>query len=323
MSVRADYLVSFCLVNETPMSAEIDALERFAQDCGRRFQHWEILTVVGESARLELAALGPRLSALRNLRILMVGDRESLYNRRGIAAEEAIGDVVVISEIEEALAFDLADFADQARATGQIVMATGEKRRAERFLIHSPLRLLTGYKVSTRDLKTIALPRENLTRVLARPTAAIDLRFEPKHTSERYLRRVVAFRAPPQPLLSWRRLGLVADILSASGPRFLKAFALLSFVVFMIAGLYGVYAIGVWGFDDEVQPGWVTTALSLGGLTGFLSLGFALFSLVLARMMETQDRGGRDAVLDEIGNVAFFEHTRGLNIETGSSGLGS
>lgn len=314
MSLGVDVLVSFCIVGDEDGSDLPDDLEALAQGLAARVRYWEIVLVLGESRRADLDALGGRLAAVTNLRVLIVNDGDNAYRRRRIAASEAIGDVVVISDPAEAASLDLVAFAADALQRGRIVMGSRTRTRAGHALLHAPLRWLSGYRVNARDLRTIALPRTSLTRVLARHTAAIDLRFEAKRAPERYVRRMVDYREASPRLILSRRFDLLLEIVSASGPRFLKGFALLSLAVLAIAALYAVYAVGVVIFRSDIQPGWFTTAMALSGLTIFMTLWASIASLAQARTMEMLQAQRRDDVIDEIGNIAFFARTEALNV---------
>lgn len=319
MSGTVDYLASFCVVGDRHEGLP-DDLEALIGRLAARLRYWEVILVIGERYRAEVREAGGRLAAIRNLRILIVGDGESPYRRRQIAAAEALGDVVVVTDPEEATRLDLVDMADQALTAGQIVIGTRRRVRAEFVLLHGPIRLMSGYRVNTRDLRTLALPRAALTRILSRPTAGIDLRFEAKRATERYVRHIVDHDDTGDRLMRWRRLDLLVEIVSASGPRFLKGFALIALATFIAAGLFAAYAIGIVLFTDDVQPGWFTTNMALSGLTGFLSLWATIGSLAQARTMELMQFQKRDDVVEEIGNIAFFDGTEALNVAVTGTG---
>lgn len=313
MTATKDYLASFCVIGDRHEGLP-DELEALIGRLAARLRYWEVILVVGERYRVEVREAGTRLAAIRNLRILIVGDGESPYRRRQIAAAEALGDVVVITDPDEAASLDLVELADMALTAGQIVIATRRRARAEFIMLHGPVRVMSGYRVNTRDLRTLALPRAALTRILSRPTAGIDLRFEAKRAPERYVRHVVDHDDTGDRLMRGRRLDLLVEIVSASGPRFLKGFALIALATFIAACLFAAYAVGVVLFTEDVQPGWFTTNMALSGLTGFLSLWATVGSLAQARTMELMQFQKRDDVIEEIGNIAFFDGTEALNV---------
>lgn len=308
-----EHLASFCIVGDREDGLP-EGLAALVKRLADQNTHYEVLLVVGESHRSKLVAAGRELAALANLRILIVADGTSPYRRRRIAAAEALGDVVVITDPEEATRLDLTAFAREALTNGRIVMGARARARAGFLALHGPLRLLTGYRVDTRDLRTLALPRTSLTRVLARPTAGIDLRFEAKRTPERYVRKVVDGSLKNDRLLRGRRIALLVELISASGPRFLKGFALVSLFTLAAAIVYAAYAVGALLLVEDIQPGWFTISMALSSLTAFLSLWAAIGSLAQARVIELLDSRQRDEVIEELGAVSFFRQADPMNV---------
>jgi hypothetical protein len=311
--MSAEHLASFCLVGDQDEGPPRGLAELVVRLAGEN-RHYEVILVLGEAHRPDLIAAGRSLAALPNLRILIVADGANPYRRRRLAADEALGDVVVLTDHDEAAVLDLTGFAQEALASGRIVMGARARARAGLLALHGPLRLLTGYRVDTRDLRTLALPRTSLTRLLARPTAGLDLRFEAKRAPERYVRRVVDDRRLNDRLLRGRRIDLLAELISASGPRFLKGFALVALFTLCAAFTYAAYALGALLLVDRLQPGWFTISMALSGLTAFLSLWAAIGSLAQARILELLDTRRRDEVIEELGAVSFFREADPLNV---------
>lgn len=308
-----EHLASFCIVGDRDEGLP-DSLTALVTRLAEENLHYEVLLVVGESWRSTLVEAGQKLAALPNLRILIVADGTSPYRRRRIAAAEALGDVVVVTDPVEAMRLDLTDFAREALVKGRIIMGARARARTSFLPLHGALRLLTGYRVDTRDLRTLALPRTSLTRLLARPTAGIDLRFEAKRTPERYLRKIVEASGPSDRLLRSRRVDLLVELMSASGPRFLKGFALVALMTLAAAMAYAAYVLGALFFIRDLQPGWFTLSMGLSGLTAFLSLWAVIGSLAQARIIELLDSRQRDEVIEEMGAVSFFRQADPLNV---------
>ncbi|WP_029414757.1 hypothetical protein [Brevundimonas bacteroides] len=311
--MSVEHLASFCIIGDQEESLP-EGLTELVRRIASENLHYEVILVVGESRRPELVAAGRRLAALPNLRTLVVTDGTNPYRRRRIAASEALGDVVVLTDHDEAGALDLTAFAQEALTTGRIVMGSRARARAALLALHGPLRLLTGYRVDTRDLRTLALPRTSLTRLLARPTAGLDLRFEPKRTPERYVRKVVEDGRLTDRLLRGRRIDLLAELVSASGPRFLKGFAVLALFTLTAAVGYAVYAIGALLLLDDLQPGWFTISMVLSGLMAFLSMWATIGCLAQAHILERLDSRHRDEIIEEMGAISFFRDADPLNV---------
>ncbi len=315
MNDHIDYFVSLCFVQEGDPAAEVEMIRTLDRLCRQRLQYWEILYIVGESDRSAITAIVDRFSAIKNLRITLVRDLTSHYQRRATAASEAIGDVVVLSAFNEMMSADLIDFAECAMRENRIVMGHRERRRLDLSVSRWFVGLFSLYRVDSRDLKTIALPRDRLVSILARSTAAIDLRFEPKRGLDPYMRMPVALAKAADAVTYKHRLDLLLEIVATSAPRFLAAYASISLLVSLLATSYGVYAIVVILARSNVQPGWFSTAISQSGSAAFLSIGMAVVALGIANVLRRVDGGVRNVIVDEIGNISFYEHVHEINVE--------
>jgi hypothetical protein len=258
---------------------------------------------------------------IRNLRILFVRNSAGFYQRRTIAAAEAIGDVVAIGSFAELACVDLPALAAESFRTDEVLLA----RRAGGpgvSVLYPLLRLASSHRVNGRDMRSIAFPRARLLEALARESATIDLRFEPKR-GESYVRVPVAQPRGRRRGGHGHRLQLLAEIVSGASGAYLRAYAATSLVAFLAAIAYAVYAIIVVATFRHVQPGWFTTSLVQSGSIAFLALGFAIFALGLARLLEQRDRGPSRGVVDEVGNINFFRSAPDLNVDVGRGTAGT
>jgi hypothetical protein len=319
MNDGPDFLASLCLPSEgAPVAQEIAAIAALARDCAERLRYFEILYAVDERSRSAVNACAPQLALIPNLRILFVRNHASFYQRRTIAAREAIGDVVAIGSFAELQVIDLPTLASDCFRTDQVLLA----RRGGRgglSLVYPLLRAVASHRVNNRDMRSIAFPRARLLQALARESVTIDLRFEPKR-GETYVRVPVADAGGRPPRGNAHRLQLLAEIVSGASGAYLRAYALLSLCAFLAAIAYGLYAIVVITTFRHVEPGWFTTNLIQSGSIAFLSIGVAIFALGLARLLEQRERGSTLGIIDEVGNVNFFRSTPELNVDLGQSG---
>ena len=316
MTEGPEFLASLCLAAEGgSISREIAAIAALARDCAARLRYFEILYVVDERNRSAVESYAPLLAGTRNVRILFVRNNASSYQRRTIAAREAIGDVVAIGSFAELACVDLPALAAESFRTGEVLLACSE-RRAGVSLLHPLLRAISSHRVNNRDMHSIAFPRARLTDALARESATIDLRFEPKR-GESYTRVPVAHSRTRQPGANSHRLQLLAEIVSCGSSTYLRAYALISLFAFFAAVAYGFYAIVVVTTFRHVQPGWFTTNLIQSGSIAFLALGFAIFALGLARLLDERGRGSSLGIVDEVGSTNFFQSAPELNVDVG------
>jgi hypothetical protein len=315
MNKSPDYLVSFCLAQEGALDAELDALSALAAFCAQRLQYWEIIYVIGECHRSSIQAATEKFAAMQSLRIVVVRDAISYYRRRMIGASEAIGDIVVLTSFAEMAKPHLLAFAEEAMARNRIVIGRKPGRSLFPTLSHSLVDLISRYRVDDRDLKTLVLPRNHLVAILDRSTAPIDLRFERKNGAAPYLRKELPLAGKGSGVSLTQRLELTAEIISNSASRFLSIFAMASMIVFVIAASYGVYAVAVILLQKNVQAGWFTTALAQSGTAAFFSLGFAIIALGIASIIDRMEGGARHDIVEEIGNISFYDRIHDLNVE--------
>ena len=318
MAKSPDYFVSFCLAQEGDLGPELDAISALAASCDQRLQYWEIVYAAGESHRSEIHSAINKFAAIKSLRIVLVRDAVNYYRRRKIAASEAIGDVVVLTSFSEMAKADLLAFADEAVASNRIVIGRRTRKGGLQPVFYWLIGLISRYRVDGRDLKTIALPRNQLVEILSRATASVDLRFEPKRRGLTYVRKQVSLIGAGGEAGLKQRLELLAEIISTSAARFLAIFALVSGIVSAIAASYGLYAVAVILLRDNVQPGWFTTAIAQSGSAAFLSLGLAVIALGIANVLDRMDEEARHDVIDEFGNISFYDSANDLNVEVDS-----
>jgi hypothetical protein len=310
-----DYFVSLCLAQENNVAHELAAIALLAKRCGRHLKYWEIVYVVGESDRSAIHRTIEELAAIKNLRIVLVRDAVGYYRRRVLAATEAIGDVVILTSFNELAAVDVSAFAAAATRNDQVVIGRRTGSRSVRFFSHWLIGKVSNHRVDDRDLKTIALPRSRLVPILLRPTASIDLRFEPKRGVARYLRKELRLTSTGGEAGLRQRLDLLTEIIASSAARFLNAIAVLSGLVFASAVSYAVYAVAVMLLRDNVQPGWFSTAIVQSGSTAFVSLGLAVIALGVATIVDRIEGGVRHEFVDELGNFSLNDRAHDLNVE--------
>lgn len=308
------YLASFCLTHEGDPETEVLRLSQFAGQLDRCFRYWELVYVIGESQSLRASRLAAVLSKIRNLRTIVVRDHTNYYRRRAIAASEAIGDVVVLTSFQELDGVDVPAIAERTYETGELVRAHNSAPLAGFSPAHALLQLLAPYRIDSRDLRTLGLPRTRLSWLLSRSTLTLDLRFEAKQGGFRHLREPVRMRAGRhQPLAE--RYGLLEELITTSAPRLLRAYAVLSTFVAGLALLYGVYAVVVIALKERVQEGWFSTALVQSGSVAFVALGMTVLGIGLADLEERLSDRSKHVIVDELANTNFFDGADRMNVE--------
>lgn len=312
---REDVLVSVCFAAARPDAGGRAILREVAARIAARYRYWEMLVIAeaADSADHELL-----IAAVPNLRLIKVRNGTSFYRKRVVAAAEAIGDIVLLAATDEIAALDLEAMLDEVRTGGGIVMA----RRSRASHLDPLLRALggaSGFRVTTRNMLTVAYPRTLLNLILALPERQLALRFVPRDGGLP-IRYVDAAEGSRPVRRSWletlRRLGLVQKLVVHAAPRVLPLVAGLSALVAVAALVFAVYAVVVWLVLDDVQPGWLTTSLALSLTASFL--GVAIFGLAcgLQRLLDIAIPDLAGDVIEERSSVDLFSQvSEDLNIE--------
>lgn len=316
--LRENILVSVCFGEVPNTSAAFAALRQLAARLADDYRFWEIV-VVGLSD--EMTPLLALVRDIPNLRLISVRSGAEYYRRRAIAAAEAIGDVAVLTSVEEIAALDLIAMIEQAAS--QEVAVVGRLKTAPVLdrLLAGPWVAFghwAGFQVSGRDMQTIAFPRTILNQILAHPAKELALRFLPRDEALQQVPFVAAAETRKARALRdfGRRITLAQLLLINLAPRLLQSVTLISMMIALLSLLYAVYVVGVWAFKPVIAPGWLTLSGMLsatGFMLGCVSSGLCLgMQYILSRV----DRSSFDDVAAEVNRVDLFGTVaRDLNVE--------
>ena len=313
---RDNLLVSIGIAELDADDASLAILSALAGQLAGRFRYWELLIVTDVDQAGSYRAI---LETIPNIRLLKVRHGTSVYRRRVAIAGEAIGDVVMISTIDDIPQLPILAMLERAEESGAMIVG----RRRAPALLNAPFRALgasAGFRVDARDMSTTAYSRTMLSKLLNHPDPELALRFPPLDDSVRVLEEAALDGAAPRrrPSLehAGRRVAMLQKLLVGSAPRVLGLVASLALLVAIAAISFVIYAVLVWIMLDKVQPGWLTTSLVLG-LTAFF-LGCAIFglSIGLQKLIDLLSADVADDVVDEITSVDLFREVFDeLNIE--------
>ncbi|MEE4155024.1 MAG: hypothetical protein V2I27_12765 [Erythrobacter sp.] len=316
--LREDIVVSVCFSDLRPGTASFAAIRQIASelDCVYRFR--EIILVVDQTER---EAFLPLVEQVKDVRLFVVPRETEYYERRVIAAEEAIGDVVFIgaaSEIEHA---DVLEFISHTERTNCVTLAT---RQAARPLVTSlttpiiAIGRIAGFKVNFNDFQTIALPRTLLNHVLAHEAPELALRFPPRDPRVPYHCLQIAKTDAGRFTLAQlpRRAALLNKVLVYLAPAILAIVSLTSSLLALLGIGFGFYVLGAWLLVDELAPGWLTTSAMLTISAVFMGLSTLGLSLGLQHILGRLDAGKADRVAEEINRIDLFGKVAlDLNVE--------
>lgn len=306
-ALREDVLVSVCFGDVFPDPATFDTVAALAKALDARFRFREIVVVAEESQQ---EAFLPLVRHVENLRLITVRDGTVFYRRRAIAADEAIGDVVVLANTTEIDYLDIVSMMERAADEQRGVLSTRVAGTLDRAL-SAPLIILgrmAGFKVSLRDLQTLALPRTLLNQLLAHPDPDLALRFPPRD-----VRVPLAFAEAAPDMPSRRRIGgqrqrlaLVQKLLVYVAPKLLMMVTLTSALLVLLGFFFLFYVLGAWIVIDDLAPGWLTLSAMLSLTALFLGVSIMGLSLGLQQLLSRTHRDDFDAVTSEVNRIDLF-----------------
>lgn len=316
---RPDYLVSVVLADAADATRYREVLQPLSERLEQAFQFWEVVIAIPEAGVDETSNLSAALRGIPNIRILRLSAAGNFYRRRLAGVTEAIGDIVILSTLDEISRVNVSQLASDIYRSNEAVALVGPRQGwGVTTLLMRALGSFGGYRIDQRDTLTIGFPRSVVENVLPRSDAEILLRFEP-------LSGMLTFRRMPLPDANlsscrhwrdWRRrVALVGDMMISASPRILRAVAFVAFLAASIAIAYGIYAVLIWLFRDNVAAGWLTTSL-LQALTIFLlGTSISAISMGLVRVIDALSNEGRYSIVDEINTVDLIGNIKATNVD--------
>ncbi|KIC39062.1 hypothetical protein RA27_18125 [Ruegeria sp. ANG-R] len=320
LNLRDDILISVCFSDANAPKPTHACLAALVEILKARYRYWEIL-IVNEAGLEE--EFEETLMALPNLRYLSVAQGLDDSQRRLVAASEAIGDIVVITSLQEVDTMDIPAMIEEANANDAVILGLRRATAAAEPLIIA-LGRASGFQASTRDMKTVAFPRTALNRLLSHPNPVLAIRFPPRDSSLSVLRKAqskdTTRTTPPiqgRSARAFSRLDLLMRMVTEAGPSILGAVALLSVVISISAFLFAIYVVIVYFTKADIAEGWTTLSLAISGMLGFLGITLFAISITLRKVAETTRGGATDYLIAEHSSVDLFESVaHALNVDT-------
>lgn len=319
--LRDDIVISVCFSDLPATQAAFKAVRELADRLDRTYRFREIILIVSDAEREAFLELVEQVS---DLRLFVVRPGVGYYDRRVIAAEEAIGDIVFIANVEELPHLDVVSFLEFAEQSDAIVLATRAKHNPVRTGLSSPIVALgriSGFKANLNDLQSIAFPRTLLNLVLRHSEPQLALRFPPRDP-----RLPLAFVAVKSELNVRssisdfpRRLQLLQKLLVYLAPTLLMLVTLTSTILTLLGVGYTFYTIGAWIFVETLAPGWLTTSAMLSMSATFMGLSMLGLSLGIQKLLSQQNRSMDERVSEEVNRIDLFGKVASdLNVEVES-----
>ncbi len=320
---REDVVLSVCFSDLTASEATFRTIQELAQQLDAIYRFREIVLVVED---VEREAFLPLVEQVRDLRLFVVRRGTEYYERRVIAAEEAIGDLVLIGNVEEIEHMDVLAFLDQTEQSGAITLANEQARRPIKRALATPfvvLGRLAGFKVDPSDFQTIAMPRTMLNHLLAHDEPRLALRFpprDPRLPSETF---VAVSKVPGRSAFASgafghlsRRVQLFQTMLVYLAPAILSIVAFSSTLLTLLGLAYAAYVVGAVMVIDTLAPGWLTTSVMLSVSAVFMGVSTLGLSLALQHLLKQHAKDRLERVSEEVNRIDLFgKVSDDLNVE--------
>lgn len=305
---REDCLVSICLPDLPTTKAAFTTVRDLAQRLDSCFRFREIILVVDDNGHEDYL---PLVEQIADLRLLTVRQGNSYYDRRVIAAEEAIGDVVLIGNFDEIPHIDFSEMLERAAEQNTVLLATRANCDSVRSGLSTPIIALgraAGFNVNLNDLQTIALPRSQLNQILSHSDPELALRFPPRDPrlplSFFSVESNVPFKGGFHQLR--RRVQLLQKLLVYMAPVLLMLVTLSSTVLTLLGLGYTVYVVGVWIFFDNLASGWLTISAMLSLSATFMGISMLGLSLGLQQVLNHRSKNNLEKIAHEINRIDLF-----------------
>ncbi len=319
---REDVVVSACFSDLPANEATFEVLRKLAATLDTQYRFREIILVVEDDAR---EAFLPLIEEIADLRLFVVRKGTEYYERRVIAAEEAIGDIVLIGQIDEVAAMDVLAFLARAETSNAIAIANRFVKRPVKDMIAWPFRALgklAGFRVDPSDFQTIAMPRTLLNPILAHDEPRLALRYPPRDprlpVAGFKVEANVSTRSALRDIA--RRAALFQTLLVYLTPIILSAVAISSSVLAFVGLAYAAWIVGAVLLVEELAAGWLTTNAMLALSAIFMGVSTLGLSLGLQHLLKLHSRAAGSDAPEEINRIDLFGKVASdLNVENDSS----
>ena len=310
-------LISICLVWENASLNNLSInLENLCNSLSEEFDFFEVILLIHEK---DFKAYKNILPHKNNLRFIILKTFDDHYAKRTICAREAIGDIVVISDINEITAFNFNKLINTALETESIVITKSQKLPLFERIFSYPFLFLgkiIGLEINIGVMKTIVFPRTQINMILSQDYVDLKLRFPPSNLN------FYASVASPSRIANKTfsglksKFSLIYKLLLNLTPVLLRQLTLFSGLGIFISLTYFLYAIGVYILAEEVQSGWLTLSLSISGTALFLTSATFILSIGIQHMLYSYDKKNDSSSLYEIEPIDLYKNVKDvLNIE--------
>lgn len=315
---REDTVVSVCFATPPANAQTFATIRKIAGELDQFYRFREIILVVED---LHKEAFLPLVEEVSDVRLFVVRKGTEYYERRVIAAEEAIGDLILVAQEDEIAQMDVRAFLNHAEAENAIALANCGKSQPIKTFLSIPfiaLGRLAGFAVYPSDFQSIAMPRTLLNHILAHDEPRLALRYPPRDPRV----PLSSYKAPKQVSSRGafkdvgRRMQLLQTLLVYLTPTILSVVAISSTILTLVGFAYAAWIIGALVMVESLAPGWLTTNTMLAVSAVFMGVSTLGLSLGLQHLLRQQARDKGERVSEEVNRIDLFGKVAvDLNVE--------
>ena len=314
---REDIVISVCLPETSVVDQSFNKFNALVRMLNTKFRFLEII-IVNEAGSESFL---PRMHGLDNMRLLEVQPGSSYYLKRVLAADEALGDIVLIIDIDEVTGSEALQMIDEAlKSNGSVIAQRKLPDKGSRFLslLLTMVGRVAGFLVDNNTLRTIAFPRAHLNQFLLHYDPTLALRFPPQtpaftisffDCSGEVTTRTSRYEFK-------QRLELLNKLFVYMAPSLLVFVSLSALVLVILGILYGLYTLGAWIVLDKLALGWFTTSVMLSVTAIFMGLSILGISLGLQYILNQNKKTSRTSLVRDVNHFDLFNKVGSdLNVE--------
>lgn len=316
-----DDLISACIVWEEPnITDPFSKLINLFNQLSEGFEFFEILLLIKEN---DFKEYSNAFSDIDKLRFIILRTPSNHYEKRTICAKESIGDIVVISTINEIEFFNFQRLVNLSLDNDCIVITKAEKMSLVEKIFSYPFLFLgniVGLEINFGLSRTIVLPRTLLNLILSQEYEDLKLRFPPSNLDFK-IRSANPTKRIKRGYSDIRsKFSLIYKLLLNLTPVLLKQLTIFSGMGAVISFLYMLYSLGIYIFMTDIQSGWFTLSLSISGTALFLTLSIFILSIGIQHMLFNFNENSKKSFLYEVDSIDLYKNVKNdLNIELNQS----
>jgi hypothetical protein len=310
-------LISTCIVcDSNDVKYSIYELKKLSKNLESSFLYYELIVLVDKSASNEFIQ---NLNSINNLRILISKTSFNQYEKRKIIALEAIGDFILLTSINELDSINPIKIINNSIKNDSLALQSNGGSSIIEKILFLPLKTLgriLNLHINDNYTKTMVFTRSILNEILNSDYNVLLLRFPPKkfYSSKDIAKTSKKIERNYDNLSD--KLSIIYMGLLKLSPKILKFSTIFSLITLLISFFYLAYILFVWVKIENVQSGWITTSLSVSGISIFLSYSFFIITIAIQHLLSKYNKKINEDLYYEISSFNIYEKAKNnLNIE--------